>query len=107
MSASAMVDPKEREVLDHAFPEDPVEYFRQHGYSGRKGCYSSDEAVELGRRVWSLHDAMQAALPADTPAILRSLPWPVSAIPDDLVADLRLTGLVDLARELLDGDEPH
>jgi hypothetical protein len=107
MSASAMVDPKEREVLDHAFPEDPVDYFRQHGYSGRKAFYSPDEAVELGRRVWSLHDALQATLPDDTPAILRSMPWPVSAIPDDLVVDLRLVALVDLARELLNGDDPH
>lgn len=100
MSASAMVDPKEREVLDHAFPEDPVDFLHQHGYSGRKAFYSPDEAMKLGRRVWSLHDALQATMPDDTLAILRSMPWPVSAIPDDLVVDLRLVALVDLAREL-------
>ena len=96
MSTSAAVDPREREVLDHPFPEDPVDYFRQHGYSGRKGFYSPDEAIALGSRVWQLHEAMQATLPPDTPAIQRSMPWPVSAIPDDLVADLRLADLTDL-----------
>ena len=95
MSTSAAVDPREREVLDHPFPEDPVDYFRQHGYSGRKGFYSPDEAIALGSRVWQLHEAMQATLPPDTPAIQRSMPWPVSAIPDDLVADLRLADLTE------------
>ncbi|MFM7596974.1 MAG: phytanoyl-CoA dioxygenase family protein [Actinomycetota bacterium] len=107
MSAPTEVDPKEREVLDHPFPEDPVAYFRQHGYSGRKGFYTQEEAVALGERVWALHDQMQATLPADMPPIMRSLPWPISTIPDDLVADMRLTELTDLARELLDGQEPH
>lgn len=107
MSAPAAVDPREREVLDHPFPDDPVDYFHRHGYSGRKGFYSQDEAVALGARVWSLHDAMQATLPADAPSIQRSMPWPVSSIPDDLVVALRLTELTGLARELLDGDEPH
>lgn len=107
MSAPAAVDPREREVIDHAFPDDPVDYFHRHGYSGRKAFYSPDEAVALGARVWSLHDAMQATLPSDAPSILRSMPWPVSTIPDDLVVALRLTELTALARELLDGDEPH
>ena len=107
MSAPAAVDPREREVVDHAFPEDPVGYFRRHGYSGRKAFYSPDEAVALGARVWELHDAMQATLPVDAPSIQRSMPWSVASIPDDLVVDLRLTEFVDLARELLDGDEPH
>lgn len=107
MSHSASVEPTSREVLDHAFPDDPFDYFRKHGYSGRKAFYSADEAVALGARVWTLHDALQATLPDDTPSIMRSMPWPVATIPDDLAADLRLTELTDLARELLDGDEPH
>lgn len=104
---SDKIDPTQRDVLDHLFPEDPVAYFKQHGYSGQKGFYDQDEAVALGERVWALHDVMQATLPADTPPIERSMPWPISTIPDGLVADLRLTDLTDLARELLDGEEPH
>lgn len=107
MSTAAGLDPMSRDVLDHAFPEDPVGYFRQHGYSGRKGFYSPDEAVALGERVWDLHDAMQATLPEGTPSIVRSMPWPVSSIPGDLVSDLRLVELTELAQELLDGQEPH
>ena len=107
MGTAADVDPRSREVIDHSFPEDPVAYFRQHGYSGRKGFYAQDEAVALSARLWELHDAMQATLPAETPSIQRSMPWPVSTIPDDLVRDLRLVDLTDLARELLGGDEPY
>ena len=107
METAADVDPMSREVIDHAFPDDPVAYFRQHGYSGRKGFYTHEEAVALGERVWDLHDAMQATLPADASSMTRSMPWPISTIPDGLVADLRLVELTDIARELLDGDEPH
>ena len=107
MSTAADVHPTAREIIDHPFPDDPVAYFRRHGYSGRKSFYAQDEAVALGERVWELHDALQATLPAGAPSMQRSMPWPISTIPDDLVADLRLTELTDLARELLDHQEPH
>lgn len=107
MSASPDIDPTTREAVDHLFPDDPIDYFHRHGYSGRKGFYAPDEAVTLGERIWELHDALQATLPTSTPPIMRSMPWPISAIPNDLAADLRLTELTELARALLDGDEPH
>ena len=107
MTTSTNSDRMSREVVDHPFPDDPVDYFRRHGYSGLKAFYSPDEALELGARVWALHDAMQATLPVDASPVLRSMPWPVSSIPYDLAASLRLTELTELARVLLDGDEPH
>jgi hypothetical protein len=106
MSAHDGVEPRDRSVVDHPFPGDPIEYFRVHGYSGRKGFYGQGEALALGQRVWALHDEKQATLPPETPAVQRSMPWPIAAIPDALVADLRLVELTELARELLD-DEPH
>lgn len=100
-------DPRTLDVVDRDFPDDPVTFFRQHGYSGRKAHLPVDEAVAIGERVWSVHDALQASLPEGTPPPVRALPWPAAALPVDLAADLRLSDLVPLARELLDGQEPH
>lgn len=107
MNSPAQAEAISRAIVDQPYPDDPIEFFRQHGFSGRKEFFTRAQAATISTRLWGLHDHLQATLPADAPSIVRSMPWPVASIPNDILAELRLTDLTDLARELLDGDEPH
>ena len=99
--------PMDRTVVEMDFPDDPVAFFRRHGFSGSKGHIPSSECEGIAHDLWGVHESLLASHRPGAPELVRAMPFPVGALPDELAHRLRLGSLAGLARELLDGQDPH
>jgi hypothetical protein len=91
-----------REIVDIEYPEAPVEFFRQHGFSGSKGWLDAQTCAALADELRAVHAEMATTTNPAIPFLSR-LPWPITSLPEDMIARLRLRDLAELAEDLYGG----
>jgi hypothetical protein len=96
------MDARARETVDIGYPDDYVEFFRQHRFSGIKEWVTPTEAQSIAQPLRDVSARMASTVDPAIP-FFAQLPWPITSLPADIVAALRLRELAPLAEVLLGG----